>query len=55
MWVDATFTAASALAASSWVLLLIGDRWPRAQRVWAGLLVPVLHSHQAATDRSMHS
>lgn len=44
MWVDAAFTAASALAASAWVLLLIGDRWPRIQYRWAGLLVPALLS-----------
>ncbi|MFM2400385.1 MAG: hypothetical protein RL341_2542 [Pseudomonadota bacterium] len=44
MWVDAIFTAASVLAASAWVLLLSGDRWPRAQRVWAGLAVPLLLS-----------
>jgi hypothetical protein len=42
MWVDAAFAAASGLAASAWVLLLIGDRWPRVQPTWAGLLVPVL-------------
>lgn len=42
MWVDLAFTASSVLAASGWILLLTGDRWPTAQRAWAGLAVPLL-------------
>lgn len=44
MAVDLIFALGSALAASAWLLLLSGDRWPRAQRLWAGWLVPLLLS-----------
>jgi hypothetical protein len=44
VWVDQAFATGSALAASAWVLLLTGERWPIAQRIWAGSLVPVLLS-----------
>jgi hypothetical protein len=42
MWPDAVFQAGSALALSGWLLLVSGDRWPNAQRVWAATLVPLL-------------
>jgi hypothetical protein len=42
MWPDVTFQAGSALALSGWLLLVSGDRWPKAQRVWAATLVPLL-------------
>lgn len=42
MWVDALFTIASALAASAWLVLLSGDRWPGLQATWSGLVVPLL-------------
>ena len=42
MWPDVVFQAGSALALSGWLLLVRGDRWPKAQRVWAATLVPLL-------------
>jgi len=42
MWPDAVFQAGSALALSGWLLLVSGDRWPRAQQAWAAALVPLL-------------
>lgn len=42
MWPDLVFQAGSALALSGWLLLVSGDRWPTAQRVWAATLVPLL-------------
>jgi hypothetical protein len=42
MWLDAAFTTGSALAASGWLLLASGDRWPRAQLVWAAAVLPLL-------------
>lgn len=42
MWINAAFTTGSALAASGWLLLASGDRWPRAQLVWASTVVPLL-------------
>ncbi|MFN0161201.1 MAG: abscisic acid-deficient protein Aba4 family protein [Burkholderiales bacterium] len=42
MWVEPAFALFSALAASGWLLMVSGDRWPHAQRVWAATLVPLL-------------
>lgn len=42
MWPDVVFQAGSALALSGWLLLASGDRWPKAQRVWAATVVPLL-------------
>ncbi len=42
MWPDVAFQAGSAGALTAWLLLLSGDRWPRAQSVWAATLVPLL-------------
>lgn len=42
MWPDVVFQAGSALALSGWLLLASGDHWPKAQRVWAATLVPLL-------------
>lgn len=42
MWPDGVFQAGSALAFSGWLLLSSGARWPKAQRVRAAGLVPVL-------------
>lgn len=39
---DALFMGGSALAASAWLLLALGDRWPRAQRTWCATAVPAL-------------
>lgn len=36
------FLAGSTLALSAWLLLASGDRWPKAQCVWAATLVPLL-------------
>lgn len=42
MWPDVVFQVCSALALSGWLLLVSGDRWPKAQHVWATTLVPLL-------------
>jgi hypothetical protein len=42
MWPDVAFKTGSALALSGWLLLVCGDRWPKAQRVWSATVVPLL-------------
>jgi hypothetical protein len=42
MWPDVAFKVGSALALSGWLLLVVGERWPRVQRVWAAAAVPLI-------------
>jgi hypothetical protein len=42
VWLETAFALGSALAASGWLLLASGDRWPQAQGLWSATAVPLL-------------